>query len=63
MGRESKASGDFVSVELDVVTETDKAYLLTDGRSKAWIAKSLIGDMHDGTFELPYWKAHEVGFL
>lgn len=53
--------------------ETDKAYLLYDGRSeiknsvpsevRVWVAKSQVEDNGDGTFTMPEWLALEKGFI
>lgn len=55
--------------------ETDKAYLLYDGRSevkkgdtapselRVWVAKSQVENNGDGTFTMPEWLALDKGFI
>jgi hypothetical protein len=45
-----------------VIHETDRAWLLSDGRTTAWVPKSVCQDNQDGTFTLPASIAEEKGF-
>lgn len=68
-------SKQLVDIAAEIHHETDKAYLLYDGRSeikkgdtvpskvKVWIAKSQVEDNGDGTFTMPEWLAKEKGFI
>lgn len=53
---------DLVDIEATLVHQTDAAYLLYDGKTKAWIPKSAVEDNDDGTFTMPEAMAIEKGF-
>ena len=42
--------------------ETEKAYLLFDGKIRAWVPKSRCQDNEDGTFTMPESVAIEKEF-
>ncbi len=56
-----------VELELELVHQTDSAYLLSDGDVEEWIPKSLVSSMEDGDEEnmvivtMPEWLATEKG--
>ncbi len=64
-----------IDIAAELRHETDKAYLIYDGRSEikkgdtapsdlcVWIPKSQCKMNDDGTFTLPYWLAMEKGFI
>jgi hypothetical protein len=52
-----------VEIAAEIVTETDKAYLLFDGARKAWVPKSVTQDNEDGTFTMPERLAQEKEFI
>ena len=64
-----------IDIAAELRHETDKAYLIYDGRSQIkkgdttpsdlliWIPKSQCENNDDGTFTLPYWLAMEKGFI
>jgi len=59
-----------VDLDLKVVHQTEKAFLLTDGREDAngdliseWVAKANCENNNDGTFTMPEWSAIEKGFV
>jgi len=64
-----------IDIVAELLCETDKAYLIYDGRSEIkkgdtmpsdlyiWIPKSQCEMNDDGTFTLPYWLALEKGFI
>lgn len=64
---------DLVDVTAELRHETDKAYLIYDGREenfegekrelRTWIPKSKVGYDGDKTFTMPYWLALEKGFI
>lgn len=52
-----------VEIAAEIVHETDKAYLLSDGVRKAWVPKSVTQDNDDGTFTMPERLAQEKEFI
>jgi hypothetical protein len=52
-----------VEIAAEIVHETDKAYLLSDGVRKAWVPKSVAQDNGDGTFTMPERLAQEKEFI
>ena len=55
-----------VDIEAVVRRETDRAYLLFDGKTEAWVPKSLVepdvGSNHS-IFTMPEWLASERGLI
>ena len=48
--------------------ETEKAYLVFDGKEKIWIPKSQVKESHnikddDWEFSIPEWLAYEKGII
>lgn len=65
----SAKGNDTVWIDVDIINETDKAWLLSDSKTQEWVAKSQILDWEDEPFvgastavELPTWLAEEKGF-
>lgn len=54
---------DLIDISAEIVHETDKAWLLSDGTRKAWVPKSMAEDNEDGTFTMPEWLAQEKEFI
>lgn len=65
-----------IDIAAELRHETDKAYLVYDGRSeikkgdtvkselRVWIPKSKVEyNEDDGTFTMPLWLAQEKGFI
>lgn len=58
-----------VEIEVIVKQQTDDAYLIFDGRTNVWIAKSQVTDQceeSDGTITsifIPEWLAKEKGLI
>ena len=60
-----------VDVDVEVMHETDKAYLVWDGRSdsdgekiKTWLPKSQVEyDVETESMAMPEWLAIEKGFV
>lgn len=62
-----------VDIAAELCHETDKAYLIYDGRSeikngvpselRIWVPKSAVEHNPDGTFTMPEWLAFEKGFI
>lgn len=60
-----------VDISLEMVRETDKAYLMSDGDNNHWIPKSQMQDIEKATvdgkvsiaFTLPEWLAMEKGLI
>ena len=51
-------------MELDLLHETDLAFLLSDGGDiEEWMPKSMVEDNGDGTFAMPEWLALKRGFI
>jgi hypothetical protein len=43
--------------------ETVKAVLVFDGDIEAWLPKSLVEDLGDGTWMVPMWLARKEGLV
>jgi len=43
--------------------ETERAIRIHDGRTTAWLPKSLVEDNQDGTFAMPEWLARDKEFI
>jgi len=58
-----------IEIAVEVRRETEKAMLIYDGKSEAWVPKSQITDQsekNDGTIEsifVPEWLALEKGLI
>lgn len=64
-----------IDVSAELRHETDKAYLLYDGRMeeevggknkkelRIWVPKTMVEDNGDGTYTMPEWLALEKGFI
>lgn len=64
-----------IDISAELRHETDKAYLLYDGRSeikkgdtvpselRVWVPKAMVEDNGDNTFTMPEWLAKEKGFI
>ncbi|WP_024517108.1 hypothetical protein [Bradyrhizobium sp. Tv2a-2] len=50
-------------IEAELLQETDRAYRLYDGKTRAWVAKSLVENNGDGSWTLPLWLAQEKGLV
>ena len=46
---------------LELIRESDSAYLVSDGVKQVWLPKSYSGNNGDGTFTAPYWIAKKKG--
>jgi hypothetical protein len=46
-------------VTAELMHETEKAFLLFDGKRKVWVPKNLVENNEDGTFTMPVWLAEE----
>lgn len=58
-----------VEIAVEIRLETDRAFLVFDGKTEAWIPKSQVSDQSesdDGTIEtifIPEWLALEKGLI
>jgi len=52
-----------VDISAELVKETAKGWLLTDGVVEDWVPKSLVENNKDGTFTMPTWIAKSKGFM
>ncbi len=59
---------DLIDVTVELITDTDRAILVTDGGHPVWLPKSQIeyerrgvGGLYEVT--LPVWLAHEKGLV
>ncbi len=43
--------------------ETEKAFLVNDGKKDHWLPKGMTENNGDGTFTLPEWLAIEKGIV
>lgn len=50
-------------VAAEIKRETEKALLLSDGATEAWVPKSQVEDNRDGTFTMPEWLAKDKGLI
>jgi hypothetical protein len=48
---------------LDVLAETDRAWLVSDGGTPVWLPKSLVERQGDGDFTVPVWLAEREGLV
>lgn len=58
-----KKNHDLVDLELTLIHETEKAFLLSDGKKKVWVPKSVVENNEDGTFTMPQSWAEEKGLV
>lgn len=58
----SSADVKLFDVSAELRRETDRAFLIFDGTTEAWVPKSLVENNGDGTFTMPEWLAIEKGF-
>lgn len=71
----SQQSNKLIDISAEIRHETDKAYLLYDGRSETkkgdtipselriWVPKTMVEDNGNGTYTMPEWLALEKGFI
>ena len=50
-------------IACEVRRETEKAWLIFDGATEAWLPKSQVERNPDGTFTMPEWLASDKGLL
>ena len=50
-------------VDAQIRAETEKAWLLDDGATQAWVPKSQVEQNPDGTFTMPVWLATDKEFI
>ncbi len=58
-----KKNHDLIDLALELVHETEKALLLSDGTRKEWVPKSVVEVNADGTFTMPEKWAKDKGFI
>lgn len=54
---------EMVDVDAKLIDESDAAWFISDGFSRAWIPKSKCTDNGDGTFSMPEWIAKDKGLI
>lgn len=55
---------DLVDIAGELRHETEKAFLVFDGRKEVWLPKSQVEhDPEDGTFAMPEWLAKAKGLI
>lgn len=55
---------DLVDVDADLIHETEKAYLIDDGKQRDWVPKAVVEwDKEAGTFAMPLRLAMQKGFV
>jgi hypothetical protein len=53
-----------IEVAAEIKIETEKAFLVFDGKKEEWIPKSQVEyDQRDGVFTMPEWLAKAKGFI
>ena len=68
MSRNKEMSTEKVSIYVDLIHETENAYLMSDGENEFWISKYRLLNMDkmgDAEYEiiLPEWLAEEKGII
>lgn len=53
----AKSDDKLVDIDAELHMETPKAYLIHDGKRKAWVPKEHTERNPDGTFTMPEWLA------
>ena len=54
---------DIIDIAAEIKAETEKAWLLFDGTTEAWVPKSQVEQSDDDTFAMPKWLARDKGFI
>jgi hypothetical protein len=57
------SNNETVELDLDFVTSTANALLLSDGDHEHWIARSKVTDLGGGRYEVPVWIAEQNGWV
>jgi len=57
------SESEIVEIEADLVHETPRAYLVSDGDRECWLPKSLTQYDGHGTFAIPEWLAMREGLI
>jgi hypothetical protein len=53
----TSANDELCDVTAELRHETEKAYLIHDGKREVWVPKSQVENNDDGTFTMPVWLA------
>ncbi len=61
--RSFATSAEPVYIKAELLRETDKVLGLFNGKTAAWVPKSLVKNNGDGTFKMPEWLAVKMGFI
>jgi hypothetical protein len=61
--RHPNAPPRLTDIRAEVRAETERAFMLYDGKATAWVPKSQVEDNGDGTFTMPEWLAIDKGFV
>lgn len=59
----TKRNHDIIEIEAKLRRETDKAFLLYDGKKEVWVPRAQVEDNDDGTFSMPEWLALDKGLI
>ena len=59
----TSGSSDIVDIDIDYISETEKAYRVSNGDKKFWLPKSQVEYDGAGTFSMPEWLADEKGLI
>ncbi len=60
MPRKHTGANDLIKIAAELVHETEKAFLITDGELKVWVPQSqVVHHEEEGVFEMPEWLAIE----
>ncbi len=54
---------ELIDIAAQVRHETEKAFLIYDGKTETWVPKSMVEQNIDGTFTMPEWLAKDKGFI
>lgn len=52
-----------VDITAEVRAETERAFMLYDGKKTGWVPKSQVEENGDGTYTMPEWLAIDKGFV
>jgi len=61
--RRQSGMSDLVEIAAVLVSETDRAFRISDGVTEAWVPKSEVEHDGEGIFTMPEWLAKDRGLM
>lgn len=58
-----KKNHDIVDIDAELRHETEKAFLIYDGKKEVWLPKVQVQNNNDGSFSMPEWLAIRHGLI